>query len=81
MYEKKTKKEKEEEAPSKPRGEYIEVELDKLVPYTSLQGHVWVQEGPNLICNSCQVRHAFSIGMDKRLMGYDEEGNPIIKKV
>ena len=81
MYEKKTKKENEQEEPRHFKGEYFETELDKLVPYTNLQGHIWHQEGPCLVCESCQVRHAVSIGMDKRLVGFDDEGNPIIKKV
>jgi hypothetical protein len=64
-----------------PRGEKIEVDLNTLVPYVNLHGHQWRQEGPYLICDSCPVRHAVVIGMDKRLSGYDSDGSPIIEKV
>lgn len=76
----KIEKSEDEESP-KAQGETYETDLSTLVPYTNLQGHVWHQEGPCLICSSCAVRHATMIGMDKRLMGFDDEGNPIIKKV
>jgi hypothetical protein len=80
MFRKKTKNEnkpKEEKVPV----EQYETDLGTLIPYVNLNGHVWHQRGPALICTSCPVQHAFFIGIDKRLMGFDESGSPIIKKV
>jgi len=42
--------------------------------------HDWRQEGPFLVCKSCPITHSVSIGMDKILVGFDEENKPIIKK-
>lgn len=44
------------------------------------KGHRWVQQGPFLVCKSCPVTHSTHIGIDKRLVGYDEDGEPIIEK-
>lgn len=37
------------------------------------------QRGPYLICTSCEVQHAVWIGMEKILVGEDENGKPIVK--
>lgn len=42
--------------------------------------HDWRQQGPYIICKSCEIQHAIFIGMDKVLMGFDKKGKPIIKK-
>ena len=42
--------------------------------------HNWRQEGPFLVCKSCDITHSVSIGMDKILVGFDKKGKPIIKK-
>lgn len=39
----------------------------------------WRQQGPYLVCKSCFIEHATYIGMEKILVGMDEEGKPIIK--
>jgi len=41
--------------------------------------HNWKQEGPYVVCRSCEIEHAIWIGMDKMMVGIDEEGRPIIK--
>lgn len=42
----------------------------------SLSGHQWRQQGPYLVCKSCPVRHSIYIGVDKRLVGFTEDGQP-----
>jgi len=46
-----------------------------------IEGHQWVQQGPFLVCKSCPIEHAVWIGMDKRLIGIDEDGKPIFQKI
>lgn len=41
--------------------------------------HNWRQEGPYLVCRSCEIHHAVFIGMEKMMIGIDENGNPILK--
>lgn len=41
--------------------------------------HNWRQEGPYLVCRSCEIHHAVYIGMEKMMVGIDENGNPILK--
>jgi len=40
--------------------------------------HLWRQEGPYIICKSCELVHAIYIGMEKVLVGLEEE-KPIFK--
>ena len=42
--------------------------------------HDWRQQGPYLVCKSCEVTHAVYIGMAKLLTGFNKKGEPIIKK-
>jgi len=42
--------------------------------------HNWRQNGPFLICRSCELEHGVFIGMDKILVGLNEKGQPILKK-
>lgn len=44
------------------------------------QHHEWRQQGPYLVCKSCEIEHASYIGMEVLLVGLDEEGKPILKK-
>lgn len=37
------------------------------------------QRGPYLICTSCEIQHAVWIGMDKMMVGEDDNGKPIVK--
>lgn len=45
-----------------------------------LSGHEWRQQGPYLICKSCELTHALYIGMNKILVGFREDGKPILEK-
>ena len=40
--------------------------------------HLWKQQGPYVICFSCELQHASWIGMDKLMVGVDDNG-PILK--
>lgn len=42
--------------------------------------HTFRQQGPYIICKSCEVTHAVWIGIEKVLVGFDQRGQPIIKK-
>ena len=42
--------------------------------------HTWRQQGPYLVCMSCEIQHATYIGMDKIMVGEKEDGTPIIEK-
>ena len=42
--------------------------------------HSWRQEGPYIICKSCELIHATFIGMDKWLVGLNSEGQQLFKK-
>lgn len=41
--------------------------------------HEWRQQGPFLVCKSCEVQHAVHIGMNKILVGFDKDLKPILK--
>lgn len=43
--------------------------------------HEWRQQGPYLICKSCEIQHGVFIGVNKQMKGIDENGQPIIKKL
>lgn len=43
------------------------------------QHHEWRQRGPYLVCKSCEIEHAAWVGMDKVLVGLNEEGQPLLK--
>lgn len=40
--------------------------------------HEWRQQGPYLLCKSCDLEHATYIGMEKLLTGINEKGQPIL---
>ena len=42
--------------------------------------HGWRQQGPYLVCKSCDITHAAFIGMGKVMVGIDEKGKPILEK-
>lgn len=64
-------------------GESLEVDVSDLEPMVKpgLVGHRWRQRGPYIVCTSCPLEHAFYIGVDKHLVGFDDDGLPRIKKV
>lgn len=41
--------------------------------------HEWRQQGPYLVCKSCELVHANYIGTEKLLVGINEKGQPILK--
>jgi len=43
--------------------------------------HDWRQQGPYLVCKSCELDHAVFIGVNKQMTGIDKNGDPILKKV
>jgi hypothetical protein len=43
------------------------------------QHHEWRQQGPYLICKSCDIDHAQYLGMEKIMVGLNEDGTPILK--
>lgn len=47
--------------------------------FTPKEHHEWRQQGPYVVCKSCELQHASWIGMEKILTGIDEEGRPILK--
>jgi len=62
---------------------HLEIDRSQLEPWTKpgLAGHQWVQRGPYLVCRSCPIEHAVYVGMNTRLVGYNEDGEPILKRV
>ena len=58
--------------------EHIESTLNKREFETR---HLWRQYGNYIICESCPFRHATFIGNDKLLERFDENGQPIFKKI
>lgn len=41
--------------------------------------HGWRQQGPYLVCKSCELEHAVYIGPDKMMVGLNKEGKPILE--
>lgn len=41
--------------------------------------HVWRQQGPYLVCRECVLHHGVYIGIDKLMIGEDEDGKPIVR--
>ena len=49
--------------------------------FTFIPGrHLYRQAGPYLICKECTLHHAIYIGMEKMMVGEDEDGKPILKE-
>lgn len=55
-------------------------QLDSQVK-AGLAGHQWIQQGPYLICRSCQVAHSVYIGVRKQLVGFKEDGTPELRPI
>lgn len=43
------------------------------------QHHDWRQKGPYLVCKSCEIEHGVWVGMDRILVGLNDQGQPILK--
>lgn len=64
------------------KNEPIVEELDFTKPnfqFIPKGSHEWRQQGPYLVCKSCELDHAVYIGMENILTGIDETGQPILK--
>lgn len=46
----------------------------------TLLGHEWKQQGPFLVCFSCELKHSLYIGIGRALVGFTQEGKPVIEK-
>lgn len=42
--------------------------------------HLWRQQGPYCVCKECELSHAVFIGMEKVMVGEDENGKPILQE-
>ena len=64
-------------------GLHIETDVSQLTSMTkpNLAGHSWRQQGPYIICKTCPIEHALFIGMDHQLIGLNDDGSPILKKI
>lgn len=51
------------------------------IPEVTLKGHMWRQEGNQLICQSCTFNHATFIEPGCQLYGIDANGTPQIRKI
>lgn len=47
--------------------------------FTPNEIHDWRQQGPYVVCKSCELTHAVFIGMEKVMVGIDKKGVPILK--
>ena len=47
--------------------------------FTPTGNHQWKQQGPYIVCFSCELQHALWIGMEKLMVGIKEDGEPIFK--
>lgn len=74
------KKKEESQEEDKPLVEE-KVEFHQLSSPTVGKKHDWIQKGPDLICTSCESAHGIRIGVNKRLKGFDENGQMIIENV
>lgn len=43
------------------------------------ENHNWRQQGPYIVCKSCELEHAIRVGMDKIMVGLNKKGQPILK--
>lgn len=58
-----------------------EVNVNNLEPAIKKEaGHQWRQQGPYLICSSCDLQHSSHIGLGHQLVGIDDAGKPILTK-
>lgn len=50
-------------------------------PEPELSGHLWRQEGNQLICQSCSFKHASFIEPGYQLYGITPDGLPMVRKI
>lgn len=49
------------------------------ISYFPEGNHIWRQQGPYVVCRECVLHHANFIGIDKIMIGEDEDGKPILR--
>lgn len=47
--------------------------------FTPQGNHEWRQQGPYLVCKSCELEHAVFVGISKQMVGISDDGKPILK--
>ena len=65
--------------PRKPDSEVLDFNNPDFI-YKPPGRHTYRQEGPYLVCRTCELHHAIFIGMDKIMVGEDENGVPVLKE-
>lgn len=62
---------------------HFDIDRSQLTPQTKpgMAGHEWRQQGPYLRCNSCPLSHAVYVGIEVMLVGFDETGLPVLKRM
>ena len=55
--------------------------LDKIEKFENTLEGKWVQKGPYIVNTGSKMDYGLFIGIDKRLMGVDESGKPIIESI
>jgi len=76
-------RQKQSKIPMEPKDEKETEVLDFTKPtytFKPNEVHDWRQQGPYVVCKSCELQHAVWIGMDKIMVGINEKGQPILKK-
>ena len=72
-------------SPSEEKTESLSYEVDtSTLPNLvkdGLLGHQWVQRGAYLHCVSCPILHGVYIGVDRILVGINDDGTPKLKKI
>lgn len=64
------------------KGEFETLDFTKPdYSFTPSGSHEWRQQGPYLICKSCELEHAVFIGINRQMTGISEDGKPIVKVV
>lgn len=53
--------------------------LDELKEYKNTLTGKWKQQGPYIVNKSGKLDYGIYIGMDKKLVGIDEKGQPILE--
>ena len=63
--------------------EILSEELDFTKPdfqFIPKGSHQWRQQGPYLVCRSCELEHATYIGMEYIMTGLGGDGLPILER-
>ena len=69
----------EKQLPNQENEVEAESQLLNNIVYFPQGKHIWRQQGPYCVCQNCVLHHAIFIGMDKVMVGEDEEGKPVLR--